>query len=327
MAMKSWFLLSLLIWFTGSSSPCFGFKCEPKGTTKEPPQLGVELFEGLTLELLTLREVGFRSPQLFLEQAIPTCGNERAARFQEGTKLDAFNACYLVSSDPVPSRQPESVEIEVYFHILTDLNETGSVSQQVVDKQMEVLNAAFAQTPFRFVLKDVDCSKNDSWFKMVHVETPTQIEHEAKKELKKGDRRSLNIYTVQIMGALGWTRVPWEDVDEVDGVVVGYTTLPDGLNPFYNAGDTAVHEVGHWLGLFHTHKNACDPPGDCVDDTPFEKTKGLSCDQSREPSNFCSGVKLNPIENYMDCTPDACRIEFTPRQVARMDAIHFKYRR
>ena len=88
---------------------------------------------------------------------------------------------------------------------------------------------------------------------------------------------------------------------------------PDGVIS-YNLGDTATHEVGHWLGLDHTlAAGGCSHPGDHIKDTPTEAEPQFLC----IPRDSCVGPQfrgLDPITNFMDYVDDVCMEEFTSDQ-------------
>ena len=236
--------------------------------------------------------------------------------------------------EPVPQKRgPASVTITVYFHILTSKDGTGDVSDDVVRRQIDLLNNAFAggfggaATPFQFKLADVDGidrTANNEWFDIVFLDKPSDMERTVKRTLNKGDKSVLNIYTANLSGVvLGWARWPWDLADGVDGVVIGFQTLPGGTILNRGEGDTLVHEVGHWLGLFHTYEGACDDRGDEVADTNSEGSPGGDC-EAEDTCPDSSG--FDPVENFMDDSHDDCRFLFTPGQSDRMDAMHLAYR-
>jgi hypothetical protein len=141
-----------------------------------------------------------------------------------------------------------------------------------------------------------------------------------KQALAIDPAHTLNFYLANLGGGLlGWAVFPTTYPEDhfMHGVVVLNSSLPGGTAFPYDEGDTGTHEVGHYLGLYHTFEGGCVPPGDRVDDTPYEAFPAFDCPIGRDTCPADSG--LDPIHNYMDYTDDACMYEFTPLQGVRMD--------
>ena len=94
-----------------------------------------------------------------------------------------------------------------------------------------------------------------------------------------------------------------------------------------------VHEVGHYLGLYHTFEGncsgmnaaTCDSEGDRVCDTPPVAAPNNGCPATM---NSCNETPDLPdlLDNYMDYTNEACRASFSDGQVDRMLATINVYR-
>ena len=115
-----------------------------------------------------------------------------------------------------------------------------------------------------------------------------------------------------------------------DGVVLQYHTVGDAEhNPNDIAPDTrgrtAVHEVGHYLGLRHIWGD-----GDCTEDDGVEDTPDAT-DASQQDCNFNSntctadvvglGDLPDMVENFMDYSAESCQNSFTRKQADLMHGV------
>ena len=234
------------------------------------------------------------------------------------------------------SRHERSVSAEVipvWFHVISSGPGTanGEVPDSWIRAQMRVINNSFAgytggaYTGFRFELAGVTRTTNADWFFM---RIQSQEEHRAKMALRRGDAGTLNVYTTFGGGYLGWATFPnsYKSQSSDDGVVVDFNSLPGGTYDVYSEGDTLTHEIGHWLGLYHTFQNGCSTNGDYVADTNAEKYPAFECPAGRDTCTKNTFPGADPIENFMDYTDDACMYLFTPGQTDRMQAAWASFR-
>lgn len=215
--------------------------------------------------------------------------------------------------------------IDTYIHVITDASGNGGPSDSQIDRQIRVLNAAFAPWGWTFNVVQVDYTANDAWYTAGYASHDERV---MKNALRIGSGDDLNIYFNNMPGLLGWATFPsgYGGQPGMDGVVVLTDSLPGGSLAPYNRGDTATHEVGHWMGLYHTFQNGCTPNNDYVGDTAAERSPAFGCPTGRDT---CTGVKypgLDPIANFMDYTDDACMNQFTSLQDERMDEQFAAYR-
>ncbi len=247
-----------------------------------------------------------------------------------------------------PEYAPDATfTIPVVWHVIQKTDGTGAVDDSLIYSQMDVLNEDFDALPgtlgangtpskIRFVLATVDENGNPT----TGIERVTNNSYfvdpgsglsPIKNALHWDTSKYFNIYTNDANGALGYATFPSESAGEgEDGVVLLYTSVgrnaPQGGE--YNLGRTATHEVGHYLGLFHTFQGGCGTSsnpygsGDLISDTVAHSQPDYECTGG---ASSCGGGQ-KPITNYMNYTNDSCMTRFSEEQANRMRCSIINYR-
>lgn len=154
------------------------------------------------------------------------------------------------------------------------------------------------------------------------------------------NKKYLNIWVCRIKttGLLGWGMSPnyanlLSKSDET-GIAIHYQTFGQKKSPSVgsyisgcDSGRTLVHEMGHFLNLWHIWGNTAVGNGVCSDDDDVSDTPQQS-DANQDPScpfpqiiqNCTNSPGGEMYMNYMDYSGDKCEVMFTKGQVTRMQA-------
>ena len=253
-----------------------------------------------------------------------------------------------------PNHNEKSIiTIPVVVHVVWNTN-AENISDAQIFSQIDVLNADFRRTntdasntptvwqsiaadceiDFCLATTDPNGASSTGITRTQTSQTSFSISSDDVKSSSSGginpwnQNDYLNIWVCDLSGGiLGYATLPANGNNPEDGVVIGYKYFGNtgAVQPPYNLGRTATHEVGHWLNLDHIW--GCNN-GDNCNDTPIAQSSNYGCPNFPSTSN-CSGSNSpngDMFMNYMDYTNDDCMNLFTNDQKSRMISAINQYR-
>lgn len=226
-----------------------------------------------------------------------TCGTA-GAKGRELIELDIAN--FMKTDEFTNSFNAEEIVIPTVYHLC-------KTTRAEALAQHDELNRGFAQGNIRFWILKINenqCSFAGS--------------------TREGGYNVLNIWSNDMPGLLGLATLPYQGCSVGNDFcrIVPYQ-FP-GRGGDYGTGKIALHEVGHWMGLYHTFDGGCSATGDYVDDTPAIAKASWKC----HDIDSCPSLPgRDDPSNHMDYVADSCKRNFTPGQYERMRAQWNMYRK
>ncbi|KAL3781324.1 hypothetical protein ACHAW5_007178 [Stephanodiscus triporus] len=242
----------------------------------------------------------------------------------------------------------QTITVPVHFHVIHAGDAGGKYTYEsdpsYIERSIKALNNGFrgvagefppypgrsyeryattdADSNIRFCLAGTTTTDNADWY---YADPWNATLTTMKEALHIGGSETMNVYVSSLGGAaLGMATKPPND-SKRDGVVILNEVMPGGPLGTLSEGDTLTHEVGHWLGLMHTHDNPngpCSGEGDYF--MSFEASPSFGCDVTKDECQNDGGK--NPIHDFMSYSDDDCMDQFTPGQNLRMQQAWETYR-
>lgn len=312
----------------------------------------------LSLHPMKIRVFGILAFSIALQiNAQHTCGTDlyHEKQLAQNPTLKVVESDHNSKSRVYVKKQQNNVNkraatytIPVVFHVIHTGGSENISREQILD-QIRILNEDFSYTnPNKVNLRDAFknvAAVGDVEFKLATIDptgncfdginriySPSGVDMDMSDEPVKdlaywNYRKYLNIWVVTNIESgsgtgtvLGYAVFPWTSNFNKDGIVIRHDRVGSiGTASNTDDGRTLTHEIGHWLGLYHTFQGGCSDGDNCDDTPPVVSTfTNANCPANGNSCNTDFPDLPDMWENYMDYSNGKCMSAFTKEQVARM---------
>lgn len=234
-------------------------------------------------------------------------------------QIDFLNQTREVRQNYQIPHSRSTINYPIQFHVLRRSDGTGGLSAATVNGLLTSFNTHYAPAKLQFFqCGPINFINSDTYFSLTTSEESAMgAAHDVSKVI--------NIYLVDYAGGYcGWTRLP---PSKIDRIIL--------KNSCATNGSTAIHEVGHYFSLYHTHGKTntgttdelvngsnCSTAGDDVCDTPADPNLSgkvnSSCAYTGTATDANNQVYTPDPKNMMSYSRKACRTKMTAGQFARV---------
>jgi len=258
-----------------------------------------------------------------LQAQIEECGTKT-------TREEMENFIQLISTSPQFSLRSstETIYFAVKHHVVRQNNGVGGLDAYYIEKVIRDLNTEFASARIQFFTQgEVIYINNSDYFNFTSDKNKENVLIN-----NYNSPNAINIYYFNSLIANGSSASGYTYIPNRIGYLRNFIAIKNDYAEEYG-GVTVVHEMGHFLGLYHTHEtdngiehpngSNCSNAGDLICDTPADpnlQKPGYVVDCQYVGTVKYNGYSYNPdVSNFMNYAHHRCRTRFTAGQIQRMN--------
>ena len=233
-----------------------------------------------------------------------------SAQHDCGQLVTPEQVAYLEAHSPAKDlafrRSNDTLLVPLLFHRIGRNDGSGAVTEAQCDAALAALNQQYAAGNIQFF----KCADT----RLIADTTFFDYAYDEEWALRQAHEVSgvINVF------------VPNRLAGSSGGQLCGYAYLPPTRRDIamvrkscFTSGTTLAHEVGHYLGLYHTHgkSNCGDLTDELADGTNCDTAGDDVCDTPADPNLLgpnCNGYEVNGACEYTGTRPDAAGQPFAP---------------